>query len=101
MKPAIMKQSAPYPTAATDLAEQHALERLRRTHGLTRISLRPHDETVQLVGYDGRCIGRIRQVDPHTRRWSAVPAGAIMSLGHFASPRAAAAALARAAGVPS
>ena len=83
-------------------AEQAALARLAGTRGLARTRLNAYTDEIQVVAYDGDYLGRIRLMGAHTRspRWTALPRGRMTNTGTYTNPKAAAIALARAAGRP-
>jgi hypothetical protein len=80
--------------------EETVLHRLARTRGLAYAPLEPSSEAIQLVTYDGEHLGHVRLDGPHSpqARWVAVPRHQGPPLGTYTSARAAARALARAAG---
>ncbi|MFC0860888.1 hypothetical protein ACFHYQ_01130 [Sphaerimonospora cavernae] len=88
--------------SAREAARQHAvLAKVRNTRGLVCTHLYAHSDAIQLVTYDGEHLGRIRLADAHARQsWVAVPAGQVMTMGRYHSSKAAAKALAHAAGKP-
>jgi CBS domain-containing protein len=90
----------PFPTGDPTGAEMRVLRRLASIGGLAYAPLSSHQRDVQVVAYDGRYLGRIRLTGEHTSHpaWIAVPPTGVATLGTFSSPRAAARALARAAG---
>lgn len=70
--------------------ERHAVDRLARTQGFARVRANPHGSEVQLVGYDGRYLDRIRLVSTCAwQAWIAAPAGQRVGLRRCVNPRAA------------
>ncbi|MEU6172262.1 hypothetical protein ABZ832_10045 [Streptantibioticus parmotrematis] len=83
------------------LCQDRALIRLRARSGLACAPLFPEHPVIQVVAYDGVLLGRARlHREGTTARWIATGAPTAHAIGSYRTLRAAARALARAAGVP-
>ena len=87
--------------AGWHLQEQVVLERLAGTRGLACARLEPRSEAIQLVTYDGGNLGHVRRDSPvgPEERWAAVLKDGARQIGIYASPYAAATALAQSCGM--
>ncbi|WP_044370451.1 hypothetical protein [Streptomyces noursei] len=83
------------------LRQEQALARLAAHHGLACAPLFPEHPVIQVVAFNGRPLGRARlHHTDTTERWIATIAPTAHQIGAYRSLRAAARALARAAGLP-
>ena len=82
------------------LQEERVLRQLAGTSGLAYGRLDPRSDVIQLVTYDGEHLGHIRREGSHgpDERWVAVRKDQAPQIGTYASPDAAAVALAQACG---